>query len=842
MSERGLVIMGLLTFLEDIYPESGLSVCSYLIRFPAEWHEGSGMPYPFFPVKETKIVCHDRTCRRLITGLALCLLVLLSACHGGGGSPPEADPVPSTSGRLLAGVARSRLDVPIGIPMGGYGLRQGPRTHFNVIMGGSEGYYDWPTVKVLVLEMDGRRLVIARGSFCFPTESLRARIVAQVLERTGIDLDRSLVLHGNHTHSGPARYIPVPDLLGAVVMDVYHQEVADRIAASCTEVIVEALESTIPARIGFGSLEELDPGEVYAYDRRCHNGPGSYKEDRLTVGRVETDDGRALAVLVGMALHGTLFHSTYLTGDVPDGIERWVEAAYDHPVTAIYLQGAAGDVNPHTGSPFGHGKLQMIDWIGYTVSRQVAQVEKSIETDPAPPMDVVTRRIHFDRDAIGYEAGEFGRRTPGGGFAEFELGAFMCGSVPSALHGSIVDCDDPDTSLVDGHLGCLVDVSWDLCRPYAPYFQQATLTVTRIGDQVFYTMPGEITAHLAYSARERIAEVLGADMARVATIGYANNYLFYLTEAWDWMQGGYETEMSLFGWRFGPFLVDEIVGLAARLDSPAVDPVDTVPALRYVRDDAPFEAEISERLGEVESRPAARVTRFDTVRFSWYGGHPAVDDFRVGLQRLEGGAYVDVPRANGLPYDDAGWEMRLTHRPCPSYEADFRRESRAFLYELEWETSYDDPVGTLRFKGEGRAGTEAGIVRYEIASDPFELGPSMDVGVSGLAAELEGGEIVIIAEAAYPANPLGWRMRSPLGGGSRPAPLIHGMADAIVSVEGEGDMTCALAYDPARSAFVGRMIPLAPGAVHTLTIPVGGLDDGWGNSNNTGAGPVTITP
>jgi len=134
------------------------------------------------------------------------------------------------------------------------------------------------------------------------------------------------------------------------------------------------------------------------------------------------------------------------------------------------------------------------------------------------------------------------------------------------------------------------------------------------------------------------------------------------------------------------------------------------------------------------------------------------------------------------------------------------------------------------------------IVRYEIVSDPFVLEPSIDVQVSGLAAELEGGGIVIAAAAAYPANPHGWRMRSPVGGGMRPAPLIHGTVDAVVRVEGEGETTCTLAYDPTRSAFVGRLAPIDPGAVHTSSIPAGAIDDGWGNTSRFGAGPETVIP
>lgn len=765
--------------------------------------------------------------------------ILAITIFSGLGCSGECEPSPGAP--LEAGVAVARLDVPIGVSMGGYGLRAGPRTQYSELLGGSDGYYDWPGVKVLSLKVGDERLVIAKGSICMAFESMRTQIVSQVLDRTGIDLDRSLVLNGTHTHSGPARFMPGPDILGLLSMDAYHQEIADRVAGSFTGAIVEALASAVPARIGFGWREPFDPEEVLVMDRRCHNGPGSFKEDRLLVGHVETEDGETMAVLVSMAVHGTHFNETSMTGDVPDGIERWIEASYDRPVTAIFLQGAAGDVNPCDTSPFGHTKRQMVDWIGFHVSLAVAEIVETIETDGTPALEVATRRIAFDRETLGYQPGEFGQ-VLGGKFREYEIGAFQCGVIKHPLQGSVADCDDPETSLVDGYLGCLINLSWPVFEPYVPYYRQVSLTAARIGDQVFFTMPGEITGHLALGTRESIARALAVDIERVNTIGYANSYLFYLTQDWDWMQGGYETEMSLFGPRFGPFLLAEATALAKRLDAPGQDPADSVPPVVYIRDSTPVEPERSEGLGDVVEQPAAVLHRFDTVRFAWLGGHPGVDAFRVRLQHMERDGFADVLRPNGQAYDDAGWETKITHLPNPAYGGAPEMESRAFVYLLEWETSFDDPAGELRFHVEGKAVTEAGLVDYELVSNPFEIAPFGNIRLSGLSAEAGEGMIEIRVDAAYPRDSLGRRMRSPLGGGARPGPVVHGSAEAMVVSTGHEPAFCELVFDTHLGGFFGRTPILEAGARHRITIIPGGFDDGWGNTDDSGDGPVTLLP
>jgi len=737
---------------------------------------------------------------------------------------------------LLAGVADDYLDVPIGLPMGGFGMRVGPKSPYSQMMGGTSGYLDRPNVKTLVLQRGGRRIVIAKGTLPWVTESLRTQVVELVLAQTGIDLDRTLIFIGTHTHSGPSRFMAAPTIMGVAGMDIYHQAIVDRLAASVAETIVAALDDLQPAKIGFGYREPFDPDYLLTADRRCNDGPGDFKENRLWVGRVENSDGEPLAVLVGMAMHGVIYGYAdfQMTGDAPDAVERAVEKLYDRPVTAIYVQGSAGDQVPQMWGYLGHRRAQINDWIGYSVAQIVHEVEQTIVTQAQPELKIITQRYTHDRETLGYQPGEFGAYNLAGDFQEYQRGAMLCGTLPSKLHGSIADCDAPDTTLVDGYLGCLIDLNWPIFAGYVELFQQSPVSVAQIGDQYFFTVPGEPLAHLAVDIRERMAEALDVDVSRTNTIGYAQNYIFYIPQDWNWWQGGGETEGSLFGWRMGPWLTDEIGRLALRLGNDDLTPVpDPAPKL-YYQDDEPFTAELSERGGEMAVQPKASYRRLQTVKVAWHGGHPEVDRFTVTLQRLEGDAFVDVLRSNGAPYTEKGWEMSVHLDADPSFMWQHQAQSRDFVYTVDWETMWDDPAGTLRFAVNGLVQTDQGVQAYTVYSDAFELQPTDEVTLDALSAQQAGEAWIIRATAAYPPDPVGARrMRSPWAGGGHPAVVSGGAATAVVEWSDTTTDECSLTYDAGTHALIGQL-PQRKADITAVRIAAGAFDDGYGNTNADG--------
>ncbi len=757
----------------------------------------------------------------------------------------QTDDDDASGDRLYAGAASASLDLPIGIAMGGFAVRIGLIMPYNKLMGGSFGYLDRPDVKAVALRRNGLTLVIARVVMMGVTESLRTQVVNLVREQTGLDLDRSLILNATHTHSGPGHFLPVPDITGLVGVDVYNQKIVDRIAGSIAGTIVEAIESMEPARIGFGYRESFDPDERLVEDRRCYNGPGVFKEDRLWIGRIENDEGETFAMLVGMAMHGVIYSYGMfdLTGDAPGGVERAVEKLYDYPVTVLYIQGSAGDVVPLIGGSLGHGSMQMTEWIGSQVAQIVKEIDEDVITDDQPELKVLTRRYTTDRQTLGYEPGEFGYYDYAGEFIEYEKGAMECGVLANEAQGSIADCDNPETMLVDGYLGCMVDLSWPQVAVAADLFTQSPLTVARIGDHYFFTAPGEITSHLAVDTRRQMAETLGVPFENINTIGYAQNYIFYILQDWDWMQGGGETEGSFFGWRYGPWLQNEVSRMALWMEESNPPPDDDPPPNLFYKETEAVQPELSERLGEVAVEAKAESQRFEIVRFTWYGGHPEIDRRRVVLQQKVDGEYVDVKRSNGSIYDDEGWEIAVRLFPVPSYREERNLESRLFEYRIAWETSFDDPIGLLRFKVIGVGRTSQGEISYELASEPFRLSPAQNIMVYDISATQSGGSLTIEATAAYPPDPwMARRMRSPLSGGNNPAIIPGGSAVATIEDEQGNLAQCALIYDPLTQKLVGELATEGLTGALRVEVASGAVNDGYANTNSEASEPVVTQP
>jgi len=743
---------------------------------------------------------------------------------------------------LIAGVASGYLDAPVGLTMGGFGARKGPKTPYSQLMGGSVGYHDRPNVKAVSLMMNDQRIVFAKGTMPWPTETIRTMIVNIIRETTGVDLDRTLIISGTHTHSGPARFFVTPDLVGFIGMDTYSQEITDRLAISIANVIMEAMNNMQPAKIGFGAREQFDPTYRFATDRRCENGPGDFMENRLWVGQVEDLTGKTLAVLTGMAMHGVVYEEKYMTGDAPDGVERGIEAMYDYPVVAIYFQGSAGDATPRRSSDEGHRKEEIPQYLGYWIARIVREIQDEITLTDEPEMRVLTRRYTHDRETLGYQDGEFGFYNLYGRFQEFERGALECGVMAPAVFGSIVDCDDPDTTLVDGHLGCAVNIDWPIFDLAYEYLSQSPLTVAQIADTYFYTAPGEITAHLAVDIREQIAAELDVPFEKINTLGYAQNYIFYMTQDWDWWQGGFEVEGSLFGWRFGRWLTEEMGPMADELVNNYPPTYEDPEPKAYRIEEDPVAAELSENLGDIETQPAATAARFDTIDFAWHGGHPGVDNFTVTLQRRDGAEWIDLTRRNGAPYTDKGWEMMVILDPTPPYLGNLPRESRDFLYSVQWETNWDDPTGVLRLKVAGTAQTEDGPEPYEVISNPFTMNAAASVTLSDLSAQVDGDQIVIAVRAAYPAHPAGWRMRSPYAGGANPAIVSQGTATATVVLSDGAKATATLTFDDETRMLTGATDVIQAGQSHTISVDGATFDDGFANTSATGTLTTTVTP
>lgn len=295
---------------------------------------------------------------------------------------------------LKAGVARVDITPPPGLPMYGYASRTQPAT----------GTLDPLYARVLVLEAGERRLALVTLDLgrVFGPASL-ARLRQAVRESSGISF---LLVTASHTHAGPN----VLDEYPSGQPPAWEATALERIA----KAIADAARRTQEVRLG------VNYGRVYiGYNRRRVNPDGTVTmlwqnptriptapvDPVVGVLRLDTTDGKPLAILVNYACHPVVFGPDNLrySADFVGVMCETVEKAFDTHPLCLFLQGADGDINPYDATtPLAQDAIKKRDWAGEQLGREAARVAAAIRTQTGPESsldyaeDLLTVPIRWD--------------------------------------------------------------------------------------------------------------------------------------------------------------------------------------------------------------------------------------------------------------------------------------------------------------------------------------------------------------------------------------------------------------------------------------------------------------
>lgn len=276
---------------------------------------------------------------------------------------------------LRAGVAKVDITPPTGLPMWGYFARKMP----------SKGILDPLYARVLVLEVGEKRLALVAldlGRTFGPASIERLREAA----RRSSNISYALVV-ASHTHAGPV----IREEYSSGV-PTWETEALEKIGKAIDEATAHLVESRLGTDYGVVHVahnrRRVNPdGTVTMFWSNPTKVPTAPVDPTVSVLRVDTADGKPLAVLVNYSCHPAVFGFDNLqySADFPGVMTRIVEQAFGDQPLCFFLQGAPGDIDPYYGiTPLEGGAVEMCKWTGERLGREATRVAKEIHTELVP--------------------------------------------------------------------------------------------------------------------------------------------------------------------------------------------------------------------------------------------------------------------------------------------------------------------------------------------------------------------------------------------------------------------------------------------------------------------------
>ncbi|MFU8803679.1 MAG: neutral/alkaline non-lysosomal ceramidase N-terminal domain-containing protein [Bradymonadaceae bacterium] len=688
-------------------------------------------------------------------GMCIPSTAVVTGEHPGGG-----DRAP-----LQAGVSNVLMHFPIGLSMGGYGSRMSFNNgRYVESLRASHGQMHGVYARAVAIDNGEREMIMMRVPIILTSMAVHEAVARRLQEETGKDWRDSLIMSATHTHSGPTRYWNVPRdttlPMGSMGSDEFSQNVFDWFVDTLTETALEARNDRKPSRMGWTIVEGFDTDDVIASDRWNQTPP--FDDNRLLIIRVDDADGIPQGVIVSFGSHGTTNSSDYFTDDVILGIERKLEDAlgetFGRFVPVLYFNQNGGSMSPRGGG-VGHRGPQIYENIGELFVERTLEPLLDMEMSETWEINGHTHRFPITYELVGYEPGQWTHPVHG----DYHYGGLSC----------IGDAggDDWHTHANFEEESCLGVQFLAHHRPIT-ILTRSQITALQLNDLTIITLPGEPAMEVGWQVLRGIRDAYGVDPMKSFTWGYAQDHLLYIVPtnlrgelppfpgistpmppddypdfAFSYLQGGYEADMSPWGFLFGDYVVARAVEATGLMLGENVDvAVPSSLPKEFTRvEEAPFPIDLTDaaRVGTVTLEPAEEVKRLDIVEFAWIGGDPGAEmpqAPRVVLEREEDGAFVEVMRPNYRPYDNREFTM-ITR---------LRKRDGEYEWVIYWEELKDFPEGHYRFRVEGHyqesEGTD-GRKSYEATSRTFAFVPTDAIVVN----EASLSSTTVSARFSYPA-------------------------------------------------------------------------------------------
>lgn len=667
---------------------------------------------------------------------------------------PTPGVVPGAHALLLAGFGEQILNVPLTTSLGGLASRAGPGDgRWADGMEPAVGHLDGLWARAASLDTGDGRLLLVRLPVIFPTEALTEAIAQALQDVTGDDWRDALVVSATHTHSGPARFLPLlgesEAVLGPFGIGTFRQEIFDRIVESSVAAALQALGSQQPAALGWTIVEAFDTEDRIASDRRSESPP--FDDNRALLVRVDDEAGLPLFVLTSFGVHPTENGSEWATNDVVGGVERALEdamfAVAGRVVPALFLSGNSGTMSPSAGG-LGFAVPMSTDATGVFFLEETLPSLLTLATKRDVQLQARTHRFPITTELLGYEADEWlndGNPPFGGEVTYGGLNCFTAAPQDVEPYDAYLSLDDMD---------CGVSFHTFLFNHPPSVFQRTQIGAIHIDGLALLTFPGELSMELSWGIAAEMQRSAGLDPLATFTIGYANDHLMYLLPttlnedsppwagysgepprsypplAFSPLRGGFEADTSIFGYRMGDFMVQEALVAWERLQQGAPSDLEAAPAVYSLDVKPPID------IDETPARDAGRILldlpsalpRRSARIFSFIGGDVAVDGQ---------GPAVDLENEDGTPVLLPSGRVFSTDNTL--FPLGVVRDAGVWQWSATLELPPSFPAGRYRLAARGRARVGGVDTDYQVHSAVFTVA----AGALSVVATRDGADVVV---------------------------------------------------------------------------------------------------
>ena len=767
-----------------------------------------------------------------LEGSTMLSLMTLLACNG-----DKSEPVVPTlqPGAPQAGVAEGKIDIPVGTPMGWYSNRcfflggagtvDERESQYSMAFSTTAGVQTSIMAEVLWLDNGDQEWILITIDSIYSNDELVREVERQIESSVGIDVEGKVIISASHTHHAPANYSDqVPFYLGG---DRYNEEVFQRYSTSLADLAIQAFQTKVPAKIGFGMLLDWDPENLVYSDRRSENNDlgfwedidGDYKNPELWMLRVDDTNDNPLGIFFNFGIHGTSLgaDNPLFSVDAPGHLEFAFQERFDHPIVVGHFQGGGGDVTPTGTSAHGHPYARMegisefaVDtfydlWASIptsdrtftleTITRSITQGQEDIHVTRNGSVDwyYPAYEEDYEPDLQIYDSNG-SLRSP---FDEWntEYGAVFCGYDEPFLSTGTIGADvypyngcvqvEPMMGLLGGvfQLTEYFPNGIPLPLPSSTKAQTSALKMGPVSilkpdgsvaeEDIFMGFfPGEATSYYVRHYRDRVGTELGYD--NVILGDYAQDHEGYLLIPEDWLLGGYETNINLWGPLQAEYLMEQNLKMSTLLQTNLLEDPNpngeydsTSYADRPLPTLTPDRTSLAGTVAEVlsedlyiplstepKSQPDPVLPRVQGLaQFTWEGGDPAVDNPHIVVETKNArGYWVELETNSGRSVDETLPDVLLTHTPTPLEPFEAVQDHQ---WWAGWQTvsSSGDRMGLptgeyrLHVYGHHYIGTEEtypwSVEVYDITSAPFivepaELSISVNETSNGLLFSLTG--------------------------------------------------------------------------------------------------------